>query len=576
MAPPPSQSRFRTRLFRLLRCLPGLVMVLLLFWALALTLLWSWVAKPPPLPAKTQLDRLAMEVRDGRRQAGPNWFDTIGGLNVLYLEGAPVEIGYANAVLTGRLMHRQEDALVELVNTFIPRAWAQDALKFILAFHTRRLPDHLLPEHRLELLGLALGCPDLHPEMGPYYHRLLNYHAAHDISHLAVDRAWLSGCTAFGAWGPTTRDGRLLAGRNFDWEAAPVFDRDRVLLLCRPEGGIPFVSLAWAGMIGVVSGMNQAGVAVTLNGARGKPPTGVGTPIALVARQVLQEARDLDDAIRIVSNATVFVSELFLVGSRADGRFIVIEKTPSQTAVREGADSRIVCANHFETPALRNNPNNLAYLADSTSPERHARASELLAEASGSLDPARTAAILRDRCLAGGMFAGNGHRAALNALIATHAVVMDLTDGIFWAAAPPHQLGAFVAVDLATLEITPSERWLPADPMLRSGEYTRYTNSVHFLAQARAELRAGAADQALTAADQAAADNPGFYKILWARADALLRLGRTADARTAYQAALDARPAFPSEQTGLRAILTGLDKQAPLGSDAGGRNPSHP
>jgi hypothetical protein len=37
--------------------------------------------------------------------------------------------------------------------------------------------------------------------------------------------------------------------------------------MCEPAGGIPFISLSWAGMAGVVSGMNRAGVSVTVNGA---------------------------------------------------------------------------------------------------------------------------------------------------------------------------------------------------------------------------------------------------------------------------------------------------------------------
>lgn len=547
----PQASKF----FRLLRSLPIFLLLLLLFWAISLTMLWSWVAKPPELPQNSDLESLPITRAGGRACVGQSWFEMIGGMNVLYLEGAPTAIGYANAALTTQLMHRQENALIELVNEFIPGAWAQNMLKFVTAFHTRHLSDYILPEHRLEILGLALGCPDVHPELGPYYHRLLNYHATHDLSHMAVDRAWLPGCTSFAAWGLATEKRHIIVGRNFDWEAAPVFERDRVLLICRPQRGIPFVSLAWAGMVGVVSGMNQAGVSVTLNGARGKPPVKIGAPIALVARQVLQEARNLDDAIRIVSNASVFVSELFLVGSRDDGRVIVIEKTPTLTAIREPEHNFIICANHFQTTELKNDPNNLAFLADSSSPGRYSRADELLQTNNGKINPARAAAILRDRLLPGGIFAGNGNRGALNSLIATHAVVMDLTDKIFWAAALPHQLGNFVAVDLATLDILPSERWIAADPMLASGEFAAYTNSLRMIGAARTALRAGNAAQALAEAERAAAENPGFYKILWTKADALNSLGQTSEAQTAYRAALDAMPPFPSEQAELRRIV---------------------
>ena len=43
-----------------------------------------------------------------------------------------------------------------------------------------------------------------------------------------------------------------------------------------------------------------------------------------------------------------------LVGSRADGKFIVVEKSPETTQVREPEGDFIVCANHFQTEALKN------------------------------------------------------------------------------------------------------------------------------------------------------------------------------------------------------------------------------
>ena len=71
------------------------------------------------------------------------------------------------------------------------------------------------------------------------------------------------------------------------------------MILCEPDEGIPFVSLAWAGMVGVVSGMNRAGVSVTVNGAPSDLPREVGTPAALVARDIMQHAHNLAEATPI-------------------------------------------------------------------------------------------------------------------------------------------------------------------------------------------------------------------------------------------------------------------------------------
>ena len=145
----------------------------------------------------------------------------------------------------------------------------------------RLLEDNPL-DYRLEIYGSVLGCPDVHPELGDYYNRVLNYHAAHDVSYMMIDNPLVSraGCTSFGAWGGATENGHLLTGRNFDWEAAEVFSRDRVVMMCEPDDGIPFISLSWAGMAGVVSGMNRAGLSVTINGAPSSLPRETAAPVA--------------------------------------------------------------------------------------------------------------------------------------------------------------------------------------------------------------------------------------------------------------------------------------------------------
>ena len=51
-------------------------------------------------------------------------------------------------------------------------------------------------------------------------------------------------------------------------------------------------------------------------------------PAAMVAREILQHAHNLAEALGILGRAKVFVSSLWLVGSRADGRCVVAEKTP--------------------------------------------------------------------------------------------------------------------------------------------------------------------------------------------------------------------------------------------------------
>jgi hypothetical protein len=386
---------------------------------------------------------------------------------------------------------------------------------------------------------------------------MLNYHAAHDVSYMMIDNPLVSraGCTAFGAWGGATEHGHLLTGRNFDWEAAEVFSRDRVVVMCEPDGAIPFISLSWAGMAGVVSGMNRAGISVTVNGAPSSLPGETATPVAMVARDMLQRAHNSAEALDILRRAQVFVSTLWLVGGRADGRFVVVEKTPDSTQVREPEGDSIVCANHFQTPGLRDDPRNRTHIQEATSVARQTRLAELMQPTNGPITIRRAVDLLRDRKLAGGAFAGNGNRAALNAFIATHATVLDLTDGIFWAAAPPHQLGKFVAFDVNDFDRELPALTIDADDTLASGEFEKANAARKKLADGERALKSGDARLALTLAEAAEALNPGFYQNAALRGRALRALGRMDEAAKAFEAALAEHPAFLAERLQLEAWL---------------------
>lgn len=542
---------------RLKKLLIILAVLVLGGWLIGNFLLRQWTAKPPPLPADVSIRQAQPETREGKTWLGQSWVSQREGLTIVRLKGPPFDMGYASGKLLQEKMKTLEDEFLVMIHGYVPQEWKIKLLKGYVMFRNRRLSDYVSMEDRLQIYGTTLGCPDPHPELGEYYNRLLNYHAAHDISYMMIDNPLISkaGCTAFGAWGSATENGHLITGRNFDWEAAEVFSRDRVVIMCEPQDGIPFISLSWASMAGVVSGMNRAGVSVTINGAPSSLPGETATPVAMVARDVLQQAHNLTNALDIIRNTRVFVSTLWLIGSKADGKFVVVEKTPEATHIREPEGDSIVSANHFQTEKLKDDKRNLRYIEEATSIPRYTRMMELVQTNQGVINAARAAEMLRDRLLPGGKFAGNGHRATLNALIATHATVMDLTEGIFWAASPPNQLGKFVAFDVNDFERELPAQTIPDDAMLSSGEYAKVKEAHQALVIGQQALRKHEATAALTAAEKAEANNPGFYQNAVLRGRALLALNRTAEAAQAFTAALAAQPAFQTEKLEIESLL---------------------
>jgi hypothetical protein len=93
------------------------------------------------------------------------------------------------------------------------------------------------------------------------------------------------------------------------------------------------------------------------------------------------------------------------------------------------------------------------------------------------VDAGRAVELLRDRRGTGGAALELGDRRAVDALIATHAVVMETAARRLWVSEAPHMLGRFLAFDLPTAfaddgaSAEGPSGTLPEDPLLRDGSY---------------------------------------------------------------------------------------------------------
>lgn len=318
------------------------------------------------------------------------------GLWELYVEGNPYERGLITGHLTQELFHKQESAFLSKVDELVPSKTKQALLRRFLAWFNRKLYLNVPLEYKTEIYGLSKYASSKYNHVAEPYLRILYLHGAHDIGHALQDLA-LVGCTSFAAWGEKTEDGSLIIGRNFDFYAGDDFAKEKIIAFISPTEGHKFMSVTWAGMIGVVSGMNEHGLTVTINAGKSKMPLIAKTPISILNREILQYASTIDEAIAIAKKRQVFVSESIFIGSAKDKKAILIEVSPKNFGVYEVSNSnQLICSNHFQSEAYANDENNLKHIKESHSQYRYQRMEELL-DQQEKITPQIAVDILRNK-----------------------------------------------------------------------------------------------------------------------------------------------------------------------------------
>jgi hypothetical protein len=470
---------------------------------------------------------------------GNNWFrKSNSGLYELYVEGDAFERGVINGKLTKELVQRQEDHFNDQINKLVPSNFYRHFLKYFVGWFNRHLDENVSDEYKQVIYGVSEAASSKYNYIGSNYQRILNYHAAHDIGH-ALQNLALVGCTSFGTWGARSQDSTLIIGRNFDFYVGDKFAEDKIVAFWHPSKGYRYMTITWGGFIGTVSGMNEKGLSVTINAAKSAIPKGSATPVSLVATEILQYASNISEALQIAKSRHMFVSESFLIGSSADNKAVVIEKTPTDISVYDPQQNFIQCANHFQSNGLKNSTPNIQQVSESASPYRYKRLTQLL-DSTPVNTVAKTVAILRDTKGINGADIGLGNEKALNELLAHHSVVFEPQKRIVWVSTAPWQFGKFMAYDLNKVfamhgmqqnrEIYDSALTIAADTFLLTNAYKQYMRY--------RQLAHDADDGKEIDPKQLVANNPNYYHAYVIAGNYLYKQKKYSEALDYYKTAL--------------------------------------
>ena len=487
-----------------------------------------------------------------------------GGVAVLRVAGDGFAIGAAH----GRLLAPWLPRIVAAIGPSIAGTVSDDGMLgglthgLRLAWRWRFIDDGLIDQDRRMVAAMTRGAAASGVSLG--YDELLRDQAVLDVgtpsqrSDDAEQHAVAHSLTLIGAQAQSPA--RVWIGRTF---ALPGLDDGGdaavpVVTLARPDGGIAWAGVGWPGQLGVVTGINAEGIAVMVDPARTSDVrvTRTARPVALVARTVLEQARTLGDAIKLVEGAATLGSAVIVVIDGTSGKWVQIERTPSRTIIERSPRSPAL-GDILTTNALSNDPENDRARRMSATQSRVERAAKLLRAPLGEVGA--MAAILRDQRAVDDSPRPYGHRGTIDDGRQVQVVVIDPASLALWVA-DPRAGGRMRAFDLRHELRSEGERPTPAADL--AAELGTEPDRAAVLAQARADLRAARA--ALRAGDRGRAAEacarartraPTLPEAIELDAVIAQARGDLARARAEFQGWLDGGPDDPRGEERARAAI---------------------
>ena len=147
------------------------------------------------------------------------------------------------------------------------------------------------------------------------------------------------------------------------------------------------------------------------------------------------------------------------------------------------SNNQLLCSNHFQSNALKDDKRNLFQIENSHSQYRYEKLEEDL-NINPKINPEIAAKILRDRSGINGEKIGFGNEKALNQLLAHHGIIFRPAQRLVWVSANPYQMDEMVCYDLNEVfgnengngktSLSKSELNIAADPFLQTEEYQNY------------------------------------------------------------------------------------------------------
>jgi isopenicillin-N N-acyltransferase like protein len=271
---------------------------------------------------------------DGKQGAGE--LKHVNGIPILVLEGTPEEMGQQAAALTAKPLA----AMLKFPRDLVKKEGAE-AFWPLLTATAKGMEPQFPPDHLKELDALV-------KEAKVDRDLLIFGNTFPDISKAA-------GCASLIVGKERSAIGKPLFGRNLDYPTMGYLDQYSLVTVYRPKGKHAFVSIGFPGMIGCLSGMNDAGLALAVHEVHKTKDHSVsldpkGIPYTLAFRRLLEECTTVEEAEKLLRGMKRTTMLNLAVCDKSGGA--IFEITTKTVVVRKPEDEVCTCTNHFVSKEL--------------------------------------------------------------------------------------------------------------------------------------------------------------------------------------------------------------------------------
>ncbi len=239
----------------------------------------------------------------------------VGQKRVLIVDGTPEQMGAAHGRLLADLVPQVMPRTMALVGAGLAvqkGEWFFDRIDEIYRRSSPHTPERFLRE--CKAMSAAAGITERDGICGNFFPELFH-------------------CSGVAVRNTASVGGRVIHARVLDYMRDINLQKYTVLQVFVPEGGIPWMSVGYAGFLGTVTAMNARGLAIGEMGGRGEGAWD-GMPMTFLMREIAEKAETVEQAVAIMRKEPR-TCEYYYVISDAKKNMVGVCATPGKVEVLE-------------------------------------------------------------------------------------------------------------------------------------------------------------------------------------------------------------------------------------------------